>query len=108
MIPDPLRIGMRGLLAPCIGFRVAKSWNDATSRSSGYQSPQTINSLIGSDPVDEQNHVSKNHIGSRFQQVASAFLEGLQAHNFKPPFEFSILVVVLANTFSFWKKSFHR
>jgi putative methyltransferase (TIGR04325 family) len=77
MIPVPVRSGIRGILAPIIGFRVAKSWGDATSRSSGYQSPQTINSLIGSDPVSEQNHVSENLIGSRFQQVASAFLEGV-------------------------------
>jgi putative methyltransferase (TIGR04325 family) len=77
MIPVPVRSGIRGILAPIIGFRVAKSWADATSRSSGYQSPRTIDSLVGSDPVDEPNQVIESHVGSRFQQVASAFLEGV-------------------------------
>ena len=79
MIPEPIRDGIRGFLAPIIGFRVAKSWSDATSRSSGYQSPQTINSLVGSDPVDELNQGIESHVGSRFQQIASAFLEGIAA-----------------------------
>ena len=77
MIPEPVRNGIRGVLAPIIGFRVAKNWSDATKRSSGYQSPQTINALVGSDPVDEPKQVFESYVGSRFQQVASAFLEGI-------------------------------
>ena len=77
MIPEPIRNGIRGFLAPIIGFRVAKNWDDATSHSSGYQSPKTINALVGSDPVDEPKQVFESYVGSRFQQVASAFLEGI-------------------------------
>ncbi len=77
IIPGPIRDVIRGILAPVIGFRVAKNWSDATSRSSGYQSLQTINALVGTEPVDGPNQVFGKNVGSRFQQVALAFLEGI-------------------------------
>ena len=77
MIPEQIIIGLRGLLAPAIGFRVAKSWSDAVEHSSGYQSKKTIDSLISSDPIDLANISSHCFIGNRLQQIASAFLEGV-------------------------------
>ena len=81
MIPEQILIGLRGLLAPVIGFRVAKSWSDAVAHSSGYQSKKTIDSLISSDPINPANLSSHFFIGNRLQQIASAFLEGVASSN---------------------------
>jgi putative methyltransferase (TIGR04325 family) len=80
-LPEPIRIGLRGLLAPVIGFRVAKSWSDAVARSSGYQSSKTIQSLIISDPIAFANTSNPSFIENRLQQIASAFLEGVASGN---------------------------
>ena len=81
MIPEQILIGLRGLLAPVIGFRVSKSWSDAVAHSSGYQSKKTIDSLISSYPINPANLSSHFFIGNRLQQIASAFLEGVASSN---------------------------
>lgn len=81
LLPQPIRIGLRGLLAPVIGFRVAKSWSDAVARSSGYQSNKTITSLIISDPIAFTKTSNPCFIENRLQQIASAFLEGVASGN---------------------------
>jgi putative methyltransferase (TIGR04325 family) len=81
LLPEPIRIGLRGLLAPVIGFLVAKSWGDAVARSNGYQSNKTITSLIISDPIAFTNTSNPCFIGNRLQQIASAFLEGVASSN---------------------------
>ncbi len=77
LLPEPLKLGLRGILAPIIGFRIAKNWESAVSGSSGYQSPQTINTIEGSDPVVDEDTTKHNFLGSRYFQVASAILSGL-------------------------------
>ena len=83
LLPEPLKIGLRGILAPIIGFRVAKNWESAVSRSSGYQSPQTISTIEGADPVVDKWTADHNFLGSRYLQVASAFLSGLNPEKLK-------------------------
>ena len=83
LLPEPLKIGLRGILAPIIGFRVAKNWESAVSGSSGYQSPQTISTIEGADPVVDKWTADHNFLGSRYLQVASAFLSGLNPEKLK-------------------------
>jgi putative methyltransferase (TIGR04325 family) len=83
LLPEPLKIGLRGILAPIIGFRVAKNWESAVSRSSGYQSPQTISTIEGSDPVVDKWTADQNFLGNRYLQVASAILSGLNFEKLK-------------------------
>ena len=83
LLPEPLKLGLRGILAPIIGFRVTKNWESAVSRSSGYQSPQTINTIEGSDPVIKKTTTQLNFLGSRYLQVASAILSGLNPEKLK-------------------------
>lgn len=82
LLPEPLKIGLRGVLAPVIGTRVVKNWECAVSKSSGYQSHQTIRAIKGSDPVVSMG-ISKVFLGGRYQQVASAILSGLNAEKLK-------------------------
>ena len=83
LLPEPLKIGLRGILAPIIGFRVAKNWESAVSGSSGYQSPQTISTIEGSDPVVDKWTADQNFLGNRYLQVASAILSGLNFEKLK-------------------------
>lgn len=83
LLPEPLKIGLRGILAPFIGFRVAKNWESAVSGSSGYQSPKTISTIEGSDPVVDKQTINQNLLGNRFLQVASAILSGLNFEQMK-------------------------
>lgn len=82
LLPEPLKIGLRGVLAPVIGTRVAKNWEIAVSRSSGYQSQQTIRSIKGSDPVVSKG-TPKVFLGGRYLQVTSAILSGLNTEKLK-------------------------
>ena len=84
LLPEPLKIGLRGILAPFIGFRVAKNWESAVSGSSGYQSPQTMSTIEGSDPVVDKQTINQNFLGNRYLQVASAILSGLNPEKLKP------------------------
>ena len=74
-LPEPIRIGLRGLLAPAIGYRVAKSWTDAVMRSSGYESDSTMKGILAAN----QTYKSKagKFMDNRIQQVACAFLGGI-------------------------------
>ena len=83
LLPEPLKIGLRGILAPIIGFRVTKNWQSAVSGSSGYQSPQTISTIEGSDPVVDKSSIKQNFLGNRYLQVASAILSGLNLETLK-------------------------
>jgi len=83
LLPEPLKIGLRGILAPIIGTRVAKNWKSAVSGSSGYQSPRTISTIAGSDPVIDRGTIKQNFLGSRYLQVASAILSGLDPEKLK-------------------------
>ena len=83
LLPEPLKLGIRGILAPIIGFRVAKNWESAVAGSSGYQSPQTISTIEGSDPVINKSTIEQNFLGSRYLQVASAILSGLNSEKLK-------------------------
>ncbi|MEI8024673.1 MAG: methyltransferase, TIGR04325 family [Actinomycetota bacterium] len=83
LLPEPLKIGLRGILAPIIGFRVAENWESAVSESSGYQSPQTISTIEGSDPVVDKRTADQNFLGNRYLQVASAILSGLNPEELK-------------------------
>ena len=83
LLPEPLKIGLRGILAPIIGFRVTKNWESAVSGSSGYQSPQTISTIEGSDPVVTKSIIKHDFLGSRYLQVASAILSGLNPEKLK-------------------------
>jgi putative methyltransferase (TIGR04325 family) len=83
LLPEPLKIGLRGTLAPIIGFRVTKNWESAVSGSSGYQSPKTISTIEGSDPVVTKSIIKHDFLGSRYLQVASAILSGLNPEKFK-------------------------
>jgi putative methyltransferase (TIGR04325 family) len=83
LLPEPLKIGLRGILAPIIGFRVAKNWESAVSGSSGYQSPQTISTIEDSDPVVDKWTADQNFLGNRYLQVASAILSGLNFEKLK-------------------------
>ena len=83
LLPEPLKIGLRGILAPIIGFRVTKNWESAVSGSSGYQSPKTISAIEGSDPVVDEQTSNRNFLGNRYLQVASAILSGLNPEKLK-------------------------
>jgi hypothetical protein len=83
LLPEPLKIGLRGILAPIIGFRVTKNWQSAVSGSSGYQSPQTISTIEGTDPVVDKSSIKQNFLGNRYLQVASAILSGLNLETLK-------------------------
>ncbi len=82
LLPEPFKIGLRGILAPIIGIRVAKNWEFAVSRSSGYQSQQTMRAIRGSDPVVSKG-TPKGLLGGRYQQVASAILSCLNTEKLK-------------------------
>ena len=84
LLPEPLKIGLRGILAPFIGFRVTKNWESAVSGSSGYQSPKTTSTIEGSDPVVDRQTINQNFLGNRYIQVASAILSGLNFEQLKP------------------------
>jgi len=82
LLPELFKIGLRGILAPVIGTRVAKNWESAVSRSSGYQSQQTMRAIRGSDPVVSKGTPS-GYLGGRYQQVASAILSCLNSEKLK-------------------------
>jgi putative methyltransferase (TIGR04325 family) len=77
LLPQPLKHVLRGLLAPAIGFRVVKNWTVAVRKSSGYESKVTIRSIIDSDPIASNSESPVKFLSTRYQQIASAFLEGV-------------------------------
>jgi putative methyltransferase (TIGR04325 family) len=64
-------------MAPVIGFRVVKNWTVAVRKSSGYESKATIRSIIDSDPIASNSESPVKYLSTRYQQIASAFLEGV-------------------------------
>ena len=82
-LPEPLKLGLGGILEPIIGFRVAKNWESAVAGSSGYQSPQTISTIEGSDPVVDKGTIKLSFLGNRYLQVSSAILSGLNPEKMK-------------------------
>ena len=74
--PDQLKLVLRGMFSLVIGFRLVKDWSDGVKKSSGYESKEALKTMFASvNLVDNIPH--DEFVDRRYQQVASAFLEGL-------------------------------
>jgi hypothetical protein len=77
LIPDQLNLLLRGMFSLVIGFRLVKDWADGVEKSSGYESKATLKTMFSSDANVVNNIPHGEFVNRRYQQVASAFLEGL-------------------------------
>jgi hypothetical protein len=69
-----LKVIIRGLLSPVLGFSLSKNWEAATAKSLGYESKSTLNSLKsgyrpGSTDVNPRAEVVVKHIQELISQI---------------------------------------
>jgi putative methyltransferase (TIGR04325 family) len=69
-LPPRIRILIRGMLSPVIGFTKSRSWDDATRKSAGYANDLVIDSAAD---ISERSATQHTHLDSRTLQLISAF-----------------------------------
>jgi putative methyltransferase (TIGR04325 family) len=78
-----VKIFIRGLLAPAIGFSLTRDWDTAKRRTSGYEGKATLNSL--SSRIEALKAPTDLPHDDRLNEIVKAIRDsGLQTNNQKP------------------------